>query len=429
MVNELRNLLHESSDNAPYDAFDPASVVRAGRSRNRRRRATMIGAAGLAAAAVIGSTVVLGALISDKPDPASPSGPNSEPVGPVLRLSDASPADLTPAFESFTDLGDVNTTRFLDGVTEDGRAIVRDSIDDSNRSRLTLVDLATRAEDPMPDIPGQVYVVLEANEEHIVYGADRTVDVQSRDRTSEARAFVLDLANETWRDMRWPNLPQGTMLGRDIGPDGRLYVAINTDADAMSTIDPDGMTGDLWSVSLTDPDDVRDEDQVVGNFAIDGNHLVWSELSNGMSNRLTVRDLETGEETSFDPHSGAYCTQSSLGVDADRIVMFQSCVAQNGITDDRIQVVSMTGEPMVTIQDAEIDGYVDGGGHVMIRAQKPKAKGTYSYDLATGDFLRLSTTIPGVTVRFPWPVSDGWLMWTEGSEQVDSWMQKVAQLP
>ena len=81
MVNELRSLLHETSDNAPYATFDAAAVVRAGRSRTRRRHAAVAGAVGLAAAAVAGSTVVLGGLVPDGGDPAPPSSPNSEPVG------------------------------------------------------------------------------------------------------------------------------------------------------------------------------------------------------------------------------------------------------------------------------------------------------------------------------------------------------------
>ncbi|WP_297735254.1 hypothetical protein [Nocardioides sp.] len=38
------------------------------------------------------------------------------------------------------------------------------------------------------------------------------------------------------------------------------------------------------------------------------------------------------------------------------------------MTDDRVQVVSMTGEPVVTFQDDSIRGQLDGGGHLLIEA-------------------------------------------------------------
>lgn len=219
------------------------------------------------------------------------------------------------------------------------------------------------------------------------------------------------------------------MLGRDVGPDGRMYVAINTDVGAMTTINTDGLTGGLWSVSLTNPADVRDEDQIVGAFAIDGDHLVWSERSNGISNRLTVRDLETGEETSFDPQSGTHCILYHLGVDDDRIVLSQECGTQDDVTDGRVQVVSMTGEPVVTIQDDSIQGYADGGGHVLIFADRRGSTGVYSYDLTTGDFVRLSTsTAPSGYDRYG-PVIDGYLLWSEGYRGPYGSAQKIARVP
>ena len=426
MVNELRSLLQESSDNAPYDDFDSAAILRAGRSRNRRRRATVVGVAGLAAAAVVAvSTLALD--LDPKADPATPVGPVTEPVGPVLTLSDATSAHLVPVLQTANDLDDVATARFLDGVTEDGQAVVRVDRSGQDSAGLTLVDRATGAEEPLPDVPGRISYLLEATGEHLVYSAEKVITGEQRQ--TEARSLVFDRASETWRELRWPELPGGALLGQDIGPDGRLYVAVNPDADAMSALNGEGLTGDLWSVSLTDPEDVRDEDLVVGSFAIDDNHLVWSERSGGISNRLTVRDLESGDETSFDPQSGRYCLQSSLGVDADRIVMYQSCVTENGVSDDRIQVVSMTGEPVVTIQDDSITGSGDEGGHVIVSAAGHDNPGAYSYDLTTGDFLRLATGTTRFHMTLWGPVAEGSLMWTEGQAGGEGWVQKIALVP
>jgi len=430
MVNDLRNLLSESSESAPYDEFDTSAILRAGRSRTRCRRATVIGAAGLAAAAVVGSTIALGGLVSDGTAPTSPSGDTSDPVGPVLHLEDATTTKLTPIFRSVDTQARATDFRFVDGVTEDGRAIVRDTTSDPERSLLKLVDLATEAETTLPDVPGAVGPVLEASAQRIVYSADVVSYGQGASRKMEARALVLDRATETWQRLRWPGLPTGSVLGRDIGPDGRLYVAINPGALDLQAPPPDGLTGELWSVSLTDPADVRDEDLVVGNFAIDDNRLVWSDRSQGFSNKLTVRDLQTGEDTSFDPHSGS-CVQEYLGLDADHIVMSQDCVAQDGVTEDRVQVVTLTGEPVVTIQDVLIQGLVDDGGHLLIAAEGPGAKGVYSYDLSTGDFVRLSTSVALMgQIMMLGPVVEGYVVWAEGlkGSSLGS-VQSVARVP
>lgn len=425
MVNDLRSLLHESSELAPYDEFDPSIILRAGRSRTRKRRATLIGAAGLAAAAVIGSTVALGGLDSPRTAPTSPSGDSSDPVGPVLHLEDASPVELTPMFRTVYKGGYNSDYRFVDGVTDDGQVIVRDNDGNPDHSKLELVDLATGAKTPLPDVPARVGPVLEASTERVVYSADAEPSGQDGGFLLEARALVLDRATETWRELRWPDLPTGWILSRDIGPDGRLYVAI-----AVGVEDPmTATTGSLFSVSLTDPADVRDEKLTVGSFAIDGNRLVWSDLSQTIISRLTVRNLDTGEESSFDPKTGP-CSQANLGLDADRIVMSQQCGTQDGVTDDRVQVVTVTGEPVVTIQDDEIVGMVDGGGHLLITAQGQGGKGVYSYDLASGDFVRLSMSTSPMWGALGSFVPDGYLVWAEGLQGSGlSSVQKVAQAP
>ncbi len=67
----------------------------------------------------------------------------------------------------------------------------------------------------------------------------------------------------------------------------------------------------------------------------------------------------------------------------------------------------MTGEPVVTFQDHSIDGHVDEGGHLLITAAAPGAKGIYSYDPPTGDFVRLSTSTSPVdySCKGRWPTA------------------------
>lgn len=421
MVNDLRSLLHETSDNPPHDHFDIDSTIRQGSSRLRRRRATVGGAVALAASAVIGSALVLGGSTDRTP----PDGPTTEPVGEVLDLQDATGSDLEPLLRYESEVGTPPGLRYVDGVTEDGNAIVR-TTSDLPRATMTLVDLATGAEYSLSNLPGIRHALLEVTDERIVYNDDATTtDPQTGERVQEVRALVLDGASETWRAMRWPDLPTGTLLGREVGPDGRLYVAVDPEVDA--TLDSEGTTGSLWSVSLTDPADARDEGLVVGAFAIDGDHLVWGERVGGVSNKLTVRDLQTGEETSFDPQSGRHCTQTSLGVDSDRIVMSQTCGTEDGVVDDRVQVVTMTGEPVVTFRDDSIRGYVDGSGHLLIEATGEGDEGVYAYNLASGDFVRVSTsTAPHVP---PAQVADGYLLWAEGYRGEMGFAQTVARVP
>lgn len=420
MVNELRALLHDSSDHAPYDEFDPSSIVRSGRTRVRRRRATMIGAAGLAAAAVVAFSTL--ALDQDpKADDARPTGPVTEPVGEVLSLSDATSADLTPIYSTVLDLDDFDKARLIDGITDDGQAVVRDA---RTLSKLSLVDVASGEEQALPDVGGRDIRLLEASDDRLVYASLKT---SLTTRQSKVGVSIHDRSSDTWSQLSWPDLPAGRLLGIGIGSDDRLYVGLNPDATGIED-SFSGMTGALWSVSLTDADDVRDEDRVVGAIAVDGNHVVWGEVSQGVSSQLTVRDLDTGDEASFDPRSGADCVQTGLGIDAERIVMSQDCVVEAGSSDSRIQVVSLTGEPVVTVQDASITGYADQGGHAIITSTGPDNAGTYTYDLASGDFVRLGTSAPDFMLPQPGPVADGYLLWRDGTDRGSS-TQKVAKAP
>jgi hypothetical protein len=138
---------------------------------------------------------------------------------------------------------------------------------------------------------------------------------------------------------------------------------------------------------------------------------VWTDVTNGVNDRVHVRDLATGAEVNFDPRSGDRCNQLGLGVSEERIVMTQYCGETGGVRDDRIQVVTMSGEPVVTIQDDSLHGGVVGEGLVLVDAYGGTDGGAYVYDLASGRFLRLSTAASSFSMGGPMP--PGLVLWDE----------------
>jgi hypothetical protein len=147
-----------------------------------------------------------------------------------------------------------------------------------------------------------------------------------------------------------------------IGPDGRLYLRVPATTGEppeggwptgpggeADDADADGDTYRLWSVSLTDTDDVRDEKLTVGDVAFTDTSMVWTDATNGDSGLVHLRDLGTGEEHEFDPHTGEKCNLLSFGAAAERIVMGQYCgTYDDGVRDDRVQVLSTDGEQVPT---------------------------------------------------------------------------------
>ena len=130
-----------------------------------------------------------------------------------------------------------------------------------------------------------------------------------------------------------------------------------------------------------------------GSFGFDGDRLVYTDSSNGAAGRIHVRDLTTGEETSFDPELGERCNLLGFDVAGGRIAMSQYCgTYAGGVRDDRVQVVTTGGDPVVTVQDSGVDGgrLIGGGDYLTLTAYERATGGTYVYDFAEGRLLRLS---------------------------------------
>jgi hypothetical protein len=134
--------------------------------------------------------------------------------------------------------------------------------------------------------------------------------------------------------------------------------------------------------------------------------MVWTDSTNGEAGRMHVRDLATGEESTFDPHLGEKCNLLSFGATGEHIVMGQYCgTYAKGVRDDRVQVVELDGDPVVTIQDSDLDGGLSGTSDVVTVSsyQRGGRAGTYVYDLATDRFLRISDGVSSYDMGVPAP--------------------------
>lgn len=129
----------------------------------------------------------------------------------------------------------------------------------------------------------------------------------------------------------------------------------------------------------------------MGDVAFTDSTMVWTDSTDGDSGMVHVRDLEPGEEHSFDPHSDERCNLLSFGATDERVVMGQYCGEYGPARDDRVQVLTTDGEQVVTLQDSSIDGGLSTGSDVVtVSSDEPGQAGTCVYDLETDRFLRLS---------------------------------------
>ncbi len=430
MVNELRDVLREATDRPPHESGDLAQVLRAGRRRVRLRRAATVGGTALAAGAI-----GVASMSWWNPAPADLAAAGvPRPDGPTIRLAEARPAAEGTDYRelaSYTneDLESDNGDYF-DGVTDDGLVLFRQGQTMTRpEQRLALMDPATGEEDwlPQPPAPDEQWWAVELGTERLVLmryeaaGGDGLLRRPALD--------VFDRGTRTWRTISWPGLPASDSPSHvSIGPDGRAYTALVTDPGDVPEggwpMGPDGEADDadaegdvrqLWSMSLTDPADVRDEGKQVGAFDFDDDLLVWTDSSNGAAGDVHVQDLGTGEVTSFDPRLGERCNLLGFDAEGGRIAMSQYCgTYDDGVRDDRVQVVTTDGEQVVTVQDDGVEGglLVGGGDFLSLMAYDRATGGAYVYDFDRGRLLRLSEgTSSWVVGAGPTPGDQ--LMWTE----------------
>lgn len=439
MVNELRELLRSSVASPPQDPVDLSAVLKGGRRRVRRRRLTAMGGAAVASAAVIGVT----SLVWSPPDLGAAGIP--APEGPTLRLTDAVAAvegqDYRVLASHTNENLNADNGQYFDGVTDDGQILFRDGPRmDQPTPRYALMDPNTGDKTWLPtppDADGEQLWPVALGTDRIVLTGLRYAEPGDTSDSSGATAapdlmqmrlfaLVYDRATGDWTRLEWPKLP---MLdrpgGQPVGPNGRLYVRVpatkggppeggwptGRDGEADDS-DAPGDTYELWSVSLTDITDARDEGLRVGSVAFTDTSMVWTDSTNGATGRVHVRDLDTGKVSSFDPPIGEKCNLLSFGATTEHVVMGQYCgTYAGGVRDDRVQVLDLDGDPVVTLQDSSIDGgLVDGSDVVTVTSHQRGQAGTYLYDLREGRFLRLSEKVSSWSSGGPTPA--GQFLWS-----------------
>ena len=419
-MNDLRDALHRSTASPPPDSLDLAAVVAGGRRRVRRRRLAVLGGTALATAGLV-TTVSLVSL-GGPPDLAAAGVPR--PDAPTLRLQDAVAAERGTDYRvlaSYTneDL-DADNGQYFDGVTDDGLVLFRDGPRmDQLRPRFALLDPATGEKDWLPDLD-----VGQAQTWPLELGEDRLLLLTAEGgRKVDLVVHGFDRGTRQWSRTTWPDLPRTIdPFSVSVGPDGRLYVRVpasqgqppeggwpvGPDGEAEDA-DAEGDTYRLWSASLSDPTDVRDEGLTLGSLAFTERTMVWTDSTNGAAGRVHVRDLETGEEHAFDPQAGEKCNLLGFGATGDRIVMGQYCgTYDGGVRDDRVQVLDTDGRQVVTLQGSGIEGSLTNGpgaatgdGVVTVTSYERGGDGTYVYDLDSGRLLRISDGVSSWTTSGP----------------------------
>lgn len=408
MVNDLKRLLRANVEHTPSGDVDVAEVMRVGRQRRTRRRRSAAGVGAAVAVGLVGGAALTGIGPGTGADSSGAADQMPTPDAPSVQLADAEPAVEGTDYRVLASYTNDNLNRgngqYFDGVTTDGKILFRDGPRAEQLwPRFALMDPATGEKDWLPNLD-----VGQTQTWPVELGTDRLVLAAVGRPRDGLTAYVFDRTTRQWSTAQWPTLPKVDFPRVVMGPEGRLYVLtpetqgqppeggwpIGPGGEADDA-DADGDTFHLWSVSLTDSGDVRDEQLSVGDVAFTDSAMVWTDSSNGAAGMVHVRDLTTGEETSFDPNTGEKCNLLSFGATGDRIMMSQYCgTYADGVRDDRVQILSTDGEQVVTLQDSGIAGWLPAGGDVVnVSVFHGKQSGTYTYDLATDRFLRISDAI------------------------------------
>lgn len=401
MVTELRHLLEESVQRPPAEPHGTGTILRRARARRRRHRMVAVGSA-LAVVAVAG--VAYGVVHELTGGTGADPVTHTAPVGPVVHPDDAVPGgpgkDVT-VFASYLN-HHVNSRngRNYEQVTSDGRVLVsqatrHDRFDPlTEYTRFGLQDPATGALHWLPAPPDAGYADDHAPSGPMVVAVHGdTVVWLDRDR-APIPIDVYDLGTRAWSHFTiytkaFPGSDDGIELEEPAVSGDRLYfVPLGLDAPLYRRT--------LWSVPL-DGSEPPTEVTRVGDWGIDGDTLVWTDITNGPVSRVTVRNLETGKEHSFDPQSGDRCNQLSLGVAHGVIALGEYCGEKHRGRDDRVHVVTTNGRPLVTLQGSGIEAAGVSRGFVTADAYGEGAPaGTYVYDLAASRLVRISTDVGSV---------------------------------
>ncbi len=374
-MNHLNDLLDDVSAEGPVDRLDLDDVITAGRSRVRRRRA----GAGIAAAAVVGIAAVF-VLPGGGGNEPQPTGP---PQVSVLTLDDAAAAeegrdyDVLQKFTAHS-TDEAMTGDFVRGVLPDGDVVLQrypNGID--GRSEVVVVGADGTT---VIKTPAGIGNYLGAGDRYLVFGG---VDGLGLLMIDKENGDVRGLVENGTLDTNTPAQPL-------TAPGGHTYIAgaARFGDDLRPIFDVD--------LNLAPPTEIARG----GHVASYAGRVAWTDRYDAPVRTVTLRD-QSGGTTSFDPHTGD-CVEKGVALTAQRVVVTTNCNDRAGDSEytdivTRVDVFDLDGNPLTRIIDEDGFGPVRMSDRfVTLSSWEGGRAGTYTYDLETGQFLRMTEAMSGL---------------------------------
>ncbi len=373
-MNHLSDLLDDISSEAPIDHLDLDDVIGAARSRVRRRRVV----AGIAAAAVVSLT----AAVVIPGDGGSEQAPAEPPQVSVLTLDDAVEADASRDYRVLHQFMAHSTDQemsgaFVRGVLPNGTVVL--SRYENGPGGPTEIVLVEPDGDRAVAAPAGVVNYLGATDNEIVFGSDNR------------GLWVLGIA-----DLRWRHILEHTDVSANqtvqplTGSDGHVYIAASAweDQEARTIYDVDLAAGRATEF-------VRG-----GDVAAYGGRVAWTDAYDAPVRTVTVQD-QPGGSTSFDPNTGD-CVGKGIGITSQRVVLMTNCndgAGDSEYTDviTRVDVFDLDGNPVVRITDDDDAGPLRMTDRFLtLSTWSEEQEGTYTFDLETERFLRVTKEMSGL---------------------------------
>ena len=365
---------------APTDDRDLAVVLRGGRRRVRRRRLAVVGGTALATAAVVATASVVWTRRRPTSTAAGVPAPGRADAAPGRRARGGRGARLPRARRRTPTRTSTRTT----GSTSTGSPTTGWSCSATARAW-------TSAAAAGPAGPGHRREGLAARPRRrpgaAVAGRARRGPAGAARRAARRHASVQLVAHVFDRERRqWSTIdvarPARASSSPDavLGPDDRLYVRVPATAGAAAaraagrpartarrtTPTPTGDTYRLWSASLTDPADVRDEGLTVGDVAftdtLDGVDRPHQRRQRAGA-RPRPRDRRGARLRPAVRVRAATCCPSAPRPTGSCSGSTAAPTTASATTGCRC--VSTDGDQVVTVQDSDLDGGLGVGSDVV----------------------------------------------------------------
>lgn len=334
MTNDLKQLLHDSTADAPAEPHSVHDIVRSAQRSHRRHTVRLVGGSVLALALVAG--VGYAAVVNGGKDDAQPAHTGPEPIR--VDVKDARKAVPGEDYESLgvLDPGLASSTltwRPDDLVTvRQGKGWAAVSGADGK----SVTDLPVPDGGTVPQFVGQGHAVWW---------------VESDDRT--VVLHVQDLANREWAEVPVEfegsdQVGDGELLGVE---GGRVFVTFEVASAATAS------RFAILSAPADGSDGFRREvDSTISSARLADGNLAWV---SDFDQPVRVKDLATGEEQEFEatPASREKCAVQVLGLSAERIASQYRCDGTQPKGAGETHVWSLKGGPTIVLAEDTWIGY------------------------------------------------------------------------